>query len=227
MAAYLSVVPNNGKKHPAIVWLTGGFSNSIDENAWAPADESNDQSARFFRQAGIVTLYPSLRGGNQNPGYNETFFGEVDDVLAATEFLAAQPGIDPDRIYLGGHSTGGALALLVVESSQRYRAVFAFGPIARVSLYGDKYLTYRTDRPEEADLRSPVAWLHAIRTPTYVIEGEGGNISQLRMLQRASKNRLIQFHAIPGKDHFDVLAPYSRIIAKQIAADTGAEDFRF
>jgi acetyl esterase/lipase len=227
MAAYLSVVPENGKKSPAIVWLTGGFSNSIDENAWAPAEEENDQSARFFREAGIVTLYPSLRGGNQNPGHNETFFGEVDDVLAATEFLAAQPGIDPDRIYLGGHSTGGTLALLVAESSQRYRAVFAFGPIARVNVYGDENLTYSTNRPREEDLRNPVRWLHAIRTPTYVIEGEDGNISQLRVLKRASKNGLIRFHEIAGKDHFDVLAPYSRIIAKQIATDTGASEFRF
>jgi hypothetical protein len=105
--------------------------------------------------------------------------------------------------------------------------VFAFGPIARVNVYGGENLTYNTDRSREMDLRNPVEWLHAIRTPTYVIEGEDGNISQLRALKRASKNGLIRFHEIAGKDHFDVLAPYSRIIAKQIAGDTGAAEFRF
>lgn len=222
MAAYLSTIPNDGRKHPAIIWIVGGFDNSIGESAWTPFPESNDQSARVFRRAGIVTLYPSLRGGNLNPGFHETFFGEVDDVLAAADFLARQPGIDPQRIYLGGHSTGGTLALLVAESSPRFRAVFAFGPIARVVLYGDEYLTFNKNKLGETDLRNPVAWLHAIRTPTYVLEGEGGNISQLRMLQRASRNPKIKFYPIAGKDHFSVLAPYSRRIAEQIVADTGA-----
>jgi dienelactone hydrolase len=221
MAAYLSRVPDDGRKHPAIIWITGGFSNSIGESAWEPAKESNDQSARFFRQAGVVTFYPSLRGGNENPGFNETFFGEVDDVLAAAEFLASQPGIDPHRIYLGGHSTGGTLALLVAESNPRFRAVFAFGPIARVASYGDKYLTFNVEKLGETDLRSPVSWLHAIRTPTYVMEGEDGNADSLRTLKRASKNAAIKFYEVPGKDHFSILAPYSRLIAKQIIADTG------
>ncbi len=33
-------------------------------------------------------MYPSLRGGNKNPGYIETFLGEVDDVIAAARYLA-------------------------------------------------------------------------------------------------------------------------------------------
>ena len=37
-------------------------------------------------------------------------------------FLAAQPYVDPARIYLGGHSTGGTLALLVAECSETFRA---------------------------------------------------------------------------------------------------------
>ena len=71
-------------------------------------------------------MFPSLRGGNDNPGTKEGFLGEVNDVLAATDFLAKQPYVDPARIYLGGHSTGGTLALLVGECSDRSRAVFSF-----------------------------------------------------------------------------------------------------
>ncbi len=230
LAAYLSLIPDDGKKHPSIVWLTGGFSNSISETAWEPAKEENDQSARSFRDAGVVTLYPSLRGGNENPGFHEIAFGEVDDVLAATEFLAAQPGIDPGRIYLGGHSTGGTLALLVAESSPRFRAVFAFGPVARISDYGADVLTFRAGSVGENDLRSPVGWLAGISTPTFVFEGDSGrsNIDSLRTLMRASNNSRIHFHPIPGKSHFSVLAPYSRLIAKQIIADTGpSPNFHF
>ena len=34
-------------------------------------------------------MFPSLRGGNNNPGSKEGFFGEVDDVLAAADLLQA------------------------------------------------------------------------------------------------------------------------------------------
>lgn len=219
LPAYLSPIPHDGKKHPAIIWLTGGFSNSIGENAWASAPPDNDQTARVFRQLGVVTMYPSYRGGNENPGFHETLLGEVDDVLAAADFLAAQPNID--RIYLGGHSTGGTLALLVAETSPRFRAVFAFGPVDEIANYGRDSLTFDPLINREHLLRDPISWLHNIKNPTFVFEGEDGNIESLRALHQASTNRLIQFFQVKGKDHFDILAPYSRDIATQIRADTG------
>ena len=39
-------------------------------------------------------MYPSLRGGNDNPGVKESFLGEVDDVLAAFDYLSAQPYVE-------------------------------------------------------------------------------------------------------------------------------------
>src|SRR5262249_2655167 len=114
LAAYLSPDPQDGKKHPAVVWVFGGFDNGIGETAWEDAPPSNDQSASAFRRAGIIMMYPSFRGGNDNPGFKEGFYGEVDDVLAAADYLAKQDYVDSSRIYLGGHSTGGTLALLAV-----------------------------------------------------------------------------------------------------------------
>jgi acetyl esterase/lipase len=228
LPAYLSTIPDDGQNHPAIIWLTGGFSNSISEAAWETALPENDQSARIFRKAGVVTLYPSLRGGNENPGFHETFLGEVDDVLAAADFLAAQPGID--RIYLGGHSTGGTLALLVAETSPRFRAVFSFGPVDDVSGYGSENLKFNTADPRELRLRNPIHWLHGIKSPTWVIEGEGnpGNISSLRKLNASNRNPLVQFLPVTGKNHFSVIAPFSRSIAGQILKDTGiAPNFAF
>ncbi len=87
-------------------------------------------------------MFPSLRGGNNNPGQIEGFFGEIDDILAAAEFLAQQPYLDPDRIYLGGHSTGGTLVFLVAEASGRFRAVFAFGPVVDVREYGQEFIPF-------------------------------------------------------------------------------------
>ena len=132
LAAYLTPDPKDGKKRPAIVWITGGDCNTIGD-VWSPAKPTNDQSARQYREAGVVMMFPSLRGGNNNPGYRENFLGEVDDVLAAADYLAKQPHVDPKRIYLGGPSTGGTLVMLVAESSDRFRAAFSFGPAESIT----------------------------------------------------------------------------------------------
>src|SRR4026208_361870 len=63
MAAYISTSPGDGRKHPAIIWIVGGFANSISEIAWEPGPPENDQSGSAYRMAGIIMMYPSLRGG--------------------------------------------------------------------------------------------------------------------------------------------------------------------
>lgn len=223
LAAYLTPNPGDGKKHPAIVWITGGDCNTIGD-VWSPRDPNNDQAASQYRQAGIVMMFPSLRGGNTNPGFNETFFGEVDDVIAAAEFLAKQDYVDPKRIYLGGHSTGGTLVLLVAECSDRYRAVFSFGPVADITNYPPQYApSVNTANQREVELRSPGQWLHSIRSPTFVFEGEDGNRSSLETLQHASTNPKAHFYIVDGADHFNILAPTNRLIAQKILKDTGAD----
>jgi alpha/beta superfamily hydrolase len=222
LAAYLTPNPNDGKKYPAVIWITGGDCNSIDQGCWTEGPPSNDQSASAFRKAGIVMMFPSLRGGNDNPGVKEGFLGEVDDLLAAADYLAKQEFVDPNRIYLGGHSTGGTLVLLVAESSDRFRGVFSFGPADNVAGYGPEYLPFDTSNPREIELRSPGRWLAAIKRPTFVFEGTGqGNIRSLQTMARSSTNPNAHFLAVPGASHFSILAPMTRLVADKILRDDG------
>ncbi|MCA1703588.1 MAG: prolyl oligopeptidase family serine peptidase [Actinobacteria bacterium] len=221
LAAYLSQPPADGNKHPAIVWIFGGPDNSIGDTAWDPAPSQNDQSASAFRKAGIVTMYPSLRGSHDNPGLVEGLFGEVDDVVGAADFLAQQESVDPERIYLGGHSTGGTLALLAAASTDRFRAVFSFGPVDDVSRYGSENLPFDSRDKREVKLRAPVHWLHSVRSPLDVFEGTNGNLSSLLQLQSASRNPMLRFHPVKGADHFSVLAPVTTLIAQKIGQDSG------
>ncbi len=229
LAAYVSPDPLDGKKHPAIVWITGGDCNSIGD-VWSPQNPANDQSASAFRKAGIVMMFPSLRGGNINPGRKEGFLGEVNDVLAAADWLSKRPYVDPKRIYLGGHSTGGTLALLVAESSNRFRATFAFGPVEDVSGYGSDsgFLPFDLENEREVRLRSPGYWLASVASPTWVIEGtERGNLDSLRAMQSIARelppNPNLHFLAVEGASHFSVLAPTNALLARKILADKGAK----
>lgn len=221
LAAYVSMPPQEGGQQPAIIWLFGGFSNGIGATAWEEMPPENDQSASAFRKAGIVMMYPSLRGGVDNPGAKEGFFGEVDDVLAAADYLARQDFVDPQRIYLGGHSTGGTLALLAAASTDRFRAVVSFGPVEDVTGYGSDVLPFETSSRQERELRAPGLWMHSIRCPTVVLEGTGGNIDSLRALDRASNNPLVRFFPVEGADHFSILAPATKLIADRMLRDVG------
>src|SRR5688572_19289113 len=52
LAAYLTPDPRDGKKHPAIIWITGGDCNSIGD-VWSAASPDDDQTAAAYRKAGI------------------------------------------------------------------------------------------------------------------------------------------------------------------------------
>lgn len=224
LAAYLSPDLKDGKKRPAIIWITGGDCNTIGD-VWSPGKRDNDQSASQYRTAGIVMMFPSLRGGNQNPGFKENFYGEVDDVLAAAEYLAKLDYVDPKRIYLGGHSTGGTLVLLVAEHSPRFRAVFSFGPVDDILGYGGRFTeAVNAADAKEVELRSPGKWLHSIQSPTFVFEGTSdGNLEALETMAKACTNPKGHFYPVKGADHFSVLAPVNALIAQKILKDTPDE----
>ena len=227
LAAYLSPAPKDGKKHPLVIWLVGGFSNSISEVAWEDMPIDNDQSAAAYRKAGLAMMYPSLRGGNDNPGHKEGFYGEVDDVLAAVEHAAKLPWVDSQRIYLGGHSTGGTLALLAAEAAPkgRLRAVFAFGPVEDPAGYGRKVLPYDLKEAQEQRLRAPIQFLEDISCTTLVMEGEEGNADSLEALRKKNQNRngKLSFTVAKGADHFTILGPTNALLAGKILQDKGEE----
>jgi pimeloyl-ACP methyl ester carboxylesterase len=224
LPAYLTLPPPGGERHPAIVWIHGGPCNSIHASTFEPREPENDQTGSAFWRAGIVTMYPSLRGGNDNPRAPEGFFGEVDDVIAAAKFLASQDFVDGQRIYLGGHSTGGTLALLVAESTDTFRAVFSFGPVANVAGYPPDFLPFNARNPREIELRSPIHWLHSIRRPTFAFEGVGGNEQSIRAMAQVSSNSLFHGFVLPGADHFSILSPVTALVAQKIVEDRRATD---
>jgi TPR repeat protein/acetyl esterase/lipase len=225
LPGFVTPDPKDGLRHPAILWLTGGDTNSLSD-FWTPGPESNDQSARAFREAGMVMYFPTLRGGNGGDGNKEYLLGEVDDVLAARDKLAKLAYVDPERIYLGGHSTGGTLALLAATTKPRFQAVFAFGPVARADRYSPAIIPIRFSDydPMELKLRSPIHWLYGIGQPTYIIEGGSGthNGEDFDALCTATDNPWLHCIRVADADHFSVLDGATRTIAAKLAGSADA-----
>jgi len=126
-------------------------------------------------------------------------------------------------MYHGGHSTGAALVYLVAASSDRYRAVFSFGPAGDVSGYSAEFLPFDTSNPKEITLRSPGYWPHSIKSQTFVFEGTDApsNIGSVRAMAGLAHNPLLHFHEVKGANHFSILAPTTEIVARKILQDDG------
>jgi acetyl esterase/lipase len=232
MWAYVSQDPKDGKQHPAVIWAGGGIALGIGKRFFERA-AWNDQSAIQLRAAGIVVLYPSYRGDHDNPGTYEMLFGEVDDYLAAAEHLRNLSYVDPNRVFFAGHSTGGTLALLAAEMTDRFRAAFVFGPVTGAKSYGESIATFDRTTPDAAkewQLRAPLHYLGDIRRPTLVIEGaKSPNARALPGYARAAAAARVPVTTREPEnlDHFSVLAPELRRLARKIAADDGKRAFRW
>lgn len=205
-------------KQPLVIWRAGGFGGGIGSIAWSEPDAANDQSGRQYRHAGVAMMYPSVRGAHDNPGGFEGFFGEIDDLRAAVEYARGLEHIDPERIYLAGHSTGGTQVMLAAAllPEGMVRGVIALGPVALISEYGADGMPFDTSNRDEIAMRSPLVWLRSIKTPTYVFEGAAGNIESLEGMKQRNANPHVQFFSIASHDHFSVIAPLNELIARRI-----------
>lgn len=87
----------------------------------------------------------------------------MDAVLSAYNYVRKLKHVDPKRVYLGGHSTGGTLALFSAASSDKFAGILSLGPTA--ADYGKDRSPYEwTD--EERSLRHPIEHVSSIKTPT-------------------------------------------------------------
>ena len=227
MAAYLTPDPKDGKKHPAVIWIHGGYG-GIGEWFWEPQTQDNDQSGKALRDAGIITMVPSFRGENDNPGNYEMFYGELDDLESAYEYLSSLPYVDSSRIYLMGHSTGGTTVLLGNEYSNKFRAAFSLGgvPDLKLRIKAGKMMVaipFDQTNVQEFRLRSPRTFLTSIQSPTFYFEGERAYWPEFDELNKIARAQNIPFNSYKiksGGDHFNIIHPVTLLVAKKILADT-------
>jgi len=207
LKAWTQSPPAEGAKLPAVLFLHGGWG--FDEGDW--------EHTKAFREAGYVVLAPMLRGENGCPGAFTMFYDEVDDVLAAAEYLAARPYVDAKRIYLAGYSAGGTLTMLAAMATDRFRAAASLdgSPDRRAFVQGrEDEVPFDIANQEEFQMRSPRDFPTSFRCPIrlYCSEDVGGFTEETRQLAKSARRVGLDVEMVPVPgDHETFREPATKL----------------
>src|SRR5262249_53561096 len=172
-----------------------------------------ERLAAEFASLGYVGLALSMRGWPPSGGVDDCGLRQPDDIAAALGWLAAQPGVDPDRLAVFGYSQGGQVALLTGTRTPRVRAIVAYYPVTDI----ERWKTTTTFpnippyimsvcEPGGADLRSPVAQASRITAPVLLVHGDADTRvpTEQSLLMRDALQQAggrVQLVLVPGAVH--------------------------
>jgi dipeptidyl aminopeptidase/acylaminoacyl peptidase len=170
------------KKYPMIVLVHGGPSSAL-QPTYLWKGTTND-----LVQHGFFVFQPNPRGSF---GQGEAFTkanvkdfggGDLRDILAGVDAVEKVAPIDDRRLGVYGHSYGGYMTMWTVTHSNRFKAGVAGAGIADwVSYYGENGInqwmvpffgTTAYKDPAAYDRFSPIRYIRAARTPTFIYVGE-------------------------------------------------------
>lgn len=126
-----SPIASKDGRLPAFFFVQGIYCSSLDRPS--NPDSVDTKLVHAMAKAGFVTIRvdKSGLGDSEGPACGEIGFGEeLEGFKAALKQLAAMPNVDPDRIYLFGHSMGGVMAPYLSKDTP-VRGTIVYGTLVR------------------------------------------------------------------------------------------------
>ncbi len=161
--SYASFEPKNKTgKSPLIIWLHGGGEGGFDPTIPLIGNKAVNYASTEIQSIfeGAYVLSPQcpgawmhntkmeMTGGRENDIYNEGLMALIKN------YVQLNPGIDPNRIYVGGCSNGGYMALKLILNQPDY---FAAGYISALA-YQSQYIS---DQAIQSIKHVPIWFVHA------------------------------------------------------------------
>jgi dipeptidyl aminopeptidase/acylaminoacyl peptidase len=202
------------KKYPSILEIHGGPRAQYSRVFF--------HEMQFLAANGYVVLFTNPRGSQ---GYGEKFAGDIvgrwgttdyEDVMAAADWLEAQPFIDKKRMGVTGGSYGGYMTNMIVGRTRRFRAAItqrsvfdlesfcgtsdigAFDHYEFGGFHWENQEAYRAMNPIElvANIRTPLLIEHQENDMRCPIEQAEQMYGQLKL-----RGRTVEFHRYPEESH--------------------------
>jgi dienelactone hydrolase len=165
--------------HAAMVWVHGGVHGDWGATMLPFVKEAVER--------GYVIVTPDYRGSNGYGAahYNAIDYGgkELDDVMAAYDYLKTLPYVDPDRVGIMGWSHGGFITShLVMRDETPFKAAAAIVPVTNLVFrlgykgpnYQRSFATQQSlrglphEKREEYIKRSPLYQVEKLHIPILV-----------------------------------------------------------
>jgi alpha/beta superfamily hydrolase len=133
--------------------------------------------ARAFVRSGFEALRFNFRGTEGSEGRYDDGIGELDDALAAIEFMRARHGAYP--LWLAGFSFGAAIAVRAAVATHIDGLISVAPAISRfasglASQPGCPWLIIQGDVDELVDVDETVAWVDSLEPGPELLIIEGG-----------------------------------------------------
>ncbi len=204
-------IPAPGEQAPAIAIIHGWGSSSDQLLPLAPS----------LHEAGHALLLLDAR--NHGRSDSDTFSSMprfAEDLEHGVDWLQRQPGVDPRRVFVLGHSVGAAAALLVASRRHDIAGVISIAAFAHpAEVMGRQLAALHLPRipigwlvlkyiehaiGHRFDDIAPVNTIKKIQAPVLLVHGEADRLVPLRDAERIYANRRddrVEWLRLPGAGH--------------------------
>ena len=202
------------KKYPVLMYQYSGPSSQQVSNAW---DGRNTIWFNLLAQKGYIVLCVDGRGtGYRGTKYKKATYKnlgkyEIEDQIAAAQWIGSQSFVDAGRIGIFGWSFGGYMAsLAMTKGADVFKVGIAVAPVTTWryydTIYTERYLQTPQENPQGYDENSPINFADLMKGKYLLIHGTADdNVHYQNAIEMAEaliqKNKEFEFMTYPDKNH--------------------------
>ena len=204
--------PNN--KYPVLMYQYSGPGSQQVSNVW---DGRNTIWFNLLAQKGYIVLCVDGRGtGYRGTKYKKATYKnlgkyEIEDQIAAAQWIGSQSFVDAGRIGIFGWSFGGYMAsLAMTKGADVFKVGIAVAPVTTWryydTIYTERYLQTPQENPQGYDENSPINFAGLMKGKYLLIHGTADdNVHYQNAVEMAEaliqKNKEFEFMTYPDKNH--------------------------
>ena len=202
------------KKYPVLMYQYSGPGSQQVSNVW---DGRNTIWFNLLAQKGYIVLCVDGRGtGYRGTKYKKATYKnlgkyEIEDQIAAAQWVGSQNFVDAGRIGIFGWSFGGYMAsLAMTKGADVFKVGIAVAPVTTWryydTIYTERYLQTPQENPQGYDENSPINFAGLMKGKYLLIHGTADdNVHYQNAVEMAEaliqKNKEFEFMTYPDKNH--------------------------